>query len=541
VAQRTVLARCGRATIHRVPEVIDRGRRAEQDSGSSAAQVDADDAVPYGTRLAQLAEERGDATAVTLVAEDGGERQFGWQELEDRSNQLARVFVSGGPTMGQPVAICLKNSVEHLLAGFAGWKVGAVVVPIRWDLPQWERDRVMAVLRPALVIDTDSRSLFEESESESSDPLPEVTSPRGWGVCSSGSTGTPKVIMQKGPALYPVSTADTSAVVDSYGPMDPDQRVLCPAPMYHTNGFTAFRTLLHGDPIVLMERFRAELALDLVERHRITGFIAATPMLQRMAQVADIDDRDLSSLSWVQQGAAPLPRWLGERWIGLVGAEHFYMTYGSSEQIGIVACRGDEWLAHPGTVGRGMGETEVRIVGPDGDTLCSGEVGGIFLRSPTGPLATYVGDDVAPMEETADGFHSVGDLGRMDDDGYLYMVDRRVDMIVTGAANVYPAEVEAALSEHPDIVDVVVVGLRDPEWGRRVHAIVQPADPSLEPASVIAFAKERLAPYKVPKSVEFVESIPRTEATKFNRAALVAEREGPEDDEGPEDSGGSPV
>ena len=102
-----------------------------------------------------------------------------------------------------------------------------------------------------------------------------------------------------------------------------------------------------------MERFRAELALDLVERHRITGFIAATPMLQRMAQVPDIDERDLSSLSWVQQGAAPLPQWLGHRWIDLVGAEHFYMSYGSSEQIGLVVCRGDEWLDHPGHRGPG--------------------------------------------------------------------------------------------------------------------------------------------------------------------------------------------
>ncbi len=499
----------------------------------SADPIDADGPLPYGTRLARVAETRGDATAVTLVAEDGGERTVSWRELDRRSTQLARVFASRGLGIGEPVAICLRNSVEHLLAGFAGWKVGAVVVPMRWDLPAWERDRLMAVLRPALTVDADALPLFEESAGESSDPLPDTVPPRGWGVCSSGSTGTPKVIMQKAPALYDPTTAFTSAVVASYGPMDPDQRVLCPAPMYHTNGFTAFRTLLHGDPIVLMERFTAELALDLVERHRITGFIAATPMLQRMAQVTDIDDRDLSSLGWVQQGAATLPLWLGRRWIDLVGAERFYMSYGSSEQIGLVVCRGDEWLAHPGTLGTGMNGTEVRIVGTDGATLPPREVGGIFLRSPTGPQAGYVGDDVAPMEETGDGYHSVGDLGWVDEDGYLYMVDRRVDMIVTGAANVYPAEVEAALSEHPGIVDVVIIGLADPEWGRRVHAIVQPVEPTLEPASVIAYAKERLAPYKAPKSVEFVDSIPRTEATKFNRAALVAEREGSGD-------GGSP-
>jgi bile acid-coenzyme A ligase len=132
------------------------------------------------------------------------------------------------------------------------------------------------------------------------------------------------------------------------------------------------------------------------------------------------------------------------------------------------------------------------------------------------------------MDTATDGFTSVGDLGWLDEDGFLYMADRRVDMIVTGAVNVFPAEVEAALSEHPGIADVVVVGLRDAEWGRRVHAIVQASDPALGADGVIAFARERLAPYKVPKSVEFIEAIPRSEAMKFNRAALVEERDGPE-------------
>ena len=131
------------------------------------------------------------------------------------------------------------------------------------------------------------------------------------------------------------------------------------------------------------------------------------------------------------------------------------------------------------------------------------------------------------MDTTDDGFASVGDMGWLDEDGFLYMADRRVDMIVTGGVNVFPAEVEAALSEHPTIGDVVIVGLSDETWGRRVHAIVAPLDDSLDVDSVITFARDRLAPYKVPKTVEFVSSIPRSEAMKFNRAALVAEREDP--------------
>ena len=137
-----------------------------------AEESEADEAIPYGTRLAQLADERGGATAVTLVAEDGGERNVSWEELDRGSNQLARVFASRGLGVGEPLAICLKNSVEHLVAGFAGWKVGAVVVPIRWDLPDWERDRLMAVLRPALAVDVGTQALFEEGADESPSPCP---------------------------------------------------------------------------------------------------------------------------------------------------------------------------------------------------------------------------------------------------------------------------------------------------------------------------------------------------------------------------------
>lgn len=491
-----------------------------------SAMAAVEEGIPYGTRLHQVAAEGGDARAVLFVAEDGTEQALTWREIDTRATQLAHVFAARGLGVGDRLAVCLRNSPEHLLSCFAGWQVGATVVPVRWDLPAWELDRLLAVLQPALIVDADHLDLLEESRSRPTTVLPEVTSPQGWGVCSSGSTGTPKVIVQKGPAVFLPSTAVTSSVVASYGPMAEEQLVLCPAPLYHTNGFTAFRTLLGGDPVVLLERFKAPLVLDLIEAHGITGFIAATPMLQRLAQVPGIGQRDLSSLSWVQQGASPLPLWLGHFWIDRVGPEHFFMSYGSSENIGIVVCRGDEWLAHPGTLGRGMGETEMRILDADGRPLPPGEIGGIYLRTPTGPLAMYVGKDVAPMDATDDGFTSVGDLGWIDDDGFLYMADRRVDMIVSGGVNVFPAEVEAALSEHPGIADVVVIGLSDPDWGRRVHAVVQASDPALEGDSVMSFARERLAPYKVPKTVEFVASIPRSEAMKFNRAALVEEREG---------------
>jgi bile acid-coenzyme A ligase len=495
--------------------------------------VPADEGVPFGTKIHEVAEKDPDGVGVIFAAEDGSERAITWREIDDRSTQLARVLSQRGIEVGEYLAVCLRNSPEHLMACFAGWKVGAVVVPMRWDLPEWERGRVLATLAPRLIIDADHADLFDESLSASTEPLPEAISPHGWAMCSSGSTGTPKVIVVTNPGVY-LEGARTSTVVEAFGPLPQPQRVLVPAPLYHTNGFTTFRNLMSGVQVVLLERFNAPRILDLIEAHRITGFIGATPMLQRLAQVPGIEDRDLSSIDWVQQGASPLPVWLGRRWCELVGAEHFFLSYGATEGHGLAVCRGDEWLEHPGTLGRGFLDTEIEILGADGHELPSGQVGSIYMRTPTGPAASYVGDNVAPMPRTDDGFVTVGDMGWLDDEGFLYMADRRVDMIVTGAVNVFPAEVESALSEHPGIADVVVVGLRDPEWGRRVHAIVQAEDPSRPPEvdEVIGFAKERLAAYKVPKTVEFVSALPRSDAMKLSRAALVAERDGSEPDPG---------
>jgi bile acid-coenzyme A ligase len=489
-----------------------------------------EEGIPHGTRIEQVADEHPGEIGLVFAAEDGSVRQLTYEEIDVRSTQLAHLLVDRGLGVGDFLAVCLRNSPEHLIACFAGWKAGAGVVPMRWDLPEWELQRLRAVLGPKVSIDQSTLHLLDESDRASTERLPEVVPEHGWGVCSSGSTGSPKVIVQKTPALY-FPSQPSNTVVEHFNPLPKPQRVLVPAPLYHTNGFTAVRNLMAGDQVVLLERFNAPRIYDLVEELAVTGFIAATPMLQRLAQVPGFERRDFSSLDWVQQGASLLPIWLGRLWAELLGPERFYLSYGSSENAGLVVCRGDEWMARPGTLGRGLPPTEVKILAADGEELAPGEVGGIYMRIPGGPGAMYVGD-VPPMPSTPDGFYTVGDLGWLDEDGYLFMADRRTDMIVSGAANVFPAEVEAALSEHPGIEDVVVIGLRDPKWGRRVHAVVVPRPDAdgLDADDVIAFARQRLAAYKIPKSVEFVEVIPRSEAMKINRAQLVAEREDPEDD-----------
>ena len=196
-------------------------------------------------------------------------------------------------------------------------------------------------------------------------------------------------------------------------------------------------------------------------------------MLQRIADLPGVDDRDLSSIEWIMQGAAPMPPSLVHRWAALIGAEKIIMAYGSTEALGLTVLDGVEWLQHEGSVGRGFAGAELRILDDDGNEVPPGELGNIFIRSPNYRGAT-VPRCGATVEHDADGFGTVGDMGYVDDDGYLYLVDRRVDLIITGGANVFPAEVEASLIDHPKIADVVVIGLKDAEWGRRVHAIIEP-------------------------------------------------------------------
>lgn len=474
--------------------------------------------------MRDLAAAHPDTPALVLVRPDRSEDVTTWRDLDRRTEQLARTLADRGVGSGDRIAIELLNSTELMQLVFAAWKIGAVPVPVRWDLPAWERDRLLDVVDGKLSIRPDDiPALMSDADTQSTDPLPDVIGMQSNGICSSGSTGTPKVIMTDRPTVWVESMS--APFGSNWMPIRRPQRMLGLAPLYHTNGFSCFTMMLGGDTIVLLQKFDAELVVDLIERHRITTFTATPTMLQRIARVPGIDKRDLSSIEFILQGAAVLPPSVAQAWFDLIGPERVVMAYGMSEQLGLTALRGDEWLAHPGSVGRGFRDTEVRIIGPDGAVQGPGEIGEIYLRSPHTGAYSYLGE--APLlPRTDDGFASAGDLGYVDDEGYLYIADRRVDLILSGGANVYPAEVESALADHPAIADVVVIGLPDPEWGQRVHAIIAPTDRDAAPTpdDVIAYAKDRLAAYKVPKTVEFVAEIPRTAATKVSRSALRAER-----------------
>lgn len=501
--------------------------------GAPPGETAPDEGVPFGEQLRRRAAAAPDEAGLILVSSTdkdvGRDTVFTLNQLEHNANQWARALIAYGIGTGDLVGIAVPNSIELILTALAAWKVGAVPVPMRWDLPDWERSRLLATLGAALVVDENNRAELAGAAAGQSDaPLPwseETLSPMLNGICSSGSTGLPKIIVNTRPAAWTPASSEPFAA--HWAPVPRPQTILVPGPMYHTNGFNPIVYLLGGDRLVVLEKFDAATVLDVIEHHRITTFTATPTMLARIAAVPDIDRRDLSSVRWIMQGAAAMPPELLHRWFELLSPEQIVMAYGMTENLGLTALRGDEWLDHPGSVGRGFRDTEIRILDEHGAALPSGEVGEIFLRAPMNHAYRYLGGS-APPPPTPEGFRSAGDLGHLDADGYLYIADRRSDMIVTGGANVFPAEVENALIAHPGIADVVVLGLTDPEWGRRVHAVVQRADgyQALTTEDIVGYAKTRLARYKVPKTIEFVSEIPRTAATKVNRAAMSEARGG---------------
>ncbi|MCX4831227.1 AMP-binding protein [Streptomyces sp. NBC_01016] len=460
------------------------------------------------------------------IALDGSESAFTWRELDRRSDQLAGALAARGLRDGDRLSLALRNSPQLILGVFAAWKLGAVPVPVRWDLPAWELERLREVVRARVHLGADDLPWIDATMAAHVPTLPyDIMSPYAHGICSSGSTGTPKVILTARPAVH--APAFSTPLMQSWTPVPRPQTILVLAPMYHANGFTALFGLFDGDQLVVMEKFDATRVVSAVEGHGVTTFTATPTMLQRIADLSGIDDRDLTSLEWILQGAAPMPPALVHRWADLIGAERIVMAYGMTEGLGITALRADEWMTHQGSVGRPLRATELRILDADGKEVPVGGTGDIYLRSPRYHGYEYLGD--APgLKTTPDGFQTAGDVGYLDADGYLYLLDRRVDIIISGGANVFPAEVEAALIDHPAIADVVVIGLRDPDWGRRVHALIEPRDPAAPPTheEVVAYARSRLAAYKLPKTTEFVDVMPRSAATKVNRGALVAARGG---------------
>lgn len=482
----------------------------------------------FGRRVADLAGEHPDKPAIIFMPVDGDEQIVTWRELDRRSNQLARMLAQRGVHEGTTVVIGLWNSHEHILLTTAAWKLGALALPLRAILPKPERDGILDLARPSLVCadwdDVPYPTLRPDELAQyayhDAGPLPGDPPHPGKAIASGGSTGRSKIIVDRtaNPCIYGRRASRLGA--------RPGQAQLICAPLYHNSPFlSSYGGLADDHTLVVMERFDAARAVDAIERHRVNYAYMPPIIMRRIIMLEGVRERDFSSIQGIQSSAAPCPIWLKQAWIDLIGPEKVHEVYGSSEGIGATMISGDEWLEHQGSVGRPV-NCELRILDENGHDLPAGEVGEIFMRTldDDGPTFTYVGD--AKIKSTPDGFISIGDLGHVDGDGYLYIADRRTDMIVSGGANVYPAEVEAALYDHPAIGDLAVIGVPDEEWGKRVHAVIEPADAANPPAiaDLDAYVRERLTSYKVPKTYELVSALPRNEAGKIRRSALVDER-----------------
>ncbi len=479
--------------------------------------------IPYGQVFTQRAAEAPDRAALVC-----GSVTWTRAELETRSNRLAHCFRQRGVGVGDLVTIGLPNGPEFVAAVVAAWKCGATPNPLSPRLPEREVAAILELAQPALVIGFDAIDHGFASwpvgaappASTSPTPLGDVVAPRERCLASGGSTGRPKLILLDVPSLY---DPDVPATI-----LTPTGPVLVPGPLYHAAPFGSLtQALLAGERCVVMERFDAAGCLDLVEAHAIEQILFVPTMMHRIARLPEAQRcaRDVSTLRMVLTGSAPCPAWLMRFFIEWLGSDVMHEVYGGTERIGGTHITGAEWLEHPGSVGRPIQTTQCEIRDVEsGTSLPVGEIGEIWFKPVAGRSSTYryVG---AERRDDGAGWESMGDMGRLDADGYLYLADRRTDLILTGGRNVYPAQVELALEEHPHVASSAVIGLPDVDLGQRVHAIVQTTE-AVDDAALLGHLRERLVPYALPRSFERVDEPLRDDAGKVRRFALRAERAG---------------
>lgn len=453
-----------------------------------------------------------------------GDVHLSREEFDTRANRRARMLALAGVGLDDRVMMIMPNCVEVFEWSFALWKIGAIPVPISASTTEAEQRQCFELVEPkaAIGMTASGRVAIELpydqpiDEALSPEPLPDVRGSHWRISMSGGSTGRPKVIVDHTP---PLADPDNGVL---------EQRLdgvhLNTGPLYHSGPYgLSHRGLFVGSHLVSMDRFDPIDTLRFVEQYKVDWLYMVPTMMNRIWRLpaAERERYDLSSLRTVFHMASACPEWLKEAWINWLGPEKIWELYSGAENLGRTVINGVEWLQHRGSVGKVQPGSKLAIFDEDGRTCAPFEIGEIYFKTDGGPDAAfhYIGAEVKSRGE----WQSLGDLGHLDEDGYLYVSDRRTDMIVSGGVNIYPAEVEAALEAHPHIECCVVIGLPDPDLGNRVHAIVQlPADARdhLSDDILRSYLAERLIRYKIPRSFEFVEGPLRDSAGKVRRTAL---------------------
>jgi len=474
-----------------------------------------------GGRLSRLA-----ALFPSRVALVDEHRVWTYADTELAANQFARALASRGVRPSSWVGIMLKNRGEFMLSALAAWKLGAVPVPFSWRLPPQELEATLALASlELLIVEADAErapralplsELLAEARSLDVAPPPDRIN-RPWKIAmSGGSTGRPKLIIAD-------TTAPTAPSVRAIYRMRPSGTALIASPLYFNGPFVyATLQLIAGGTVVIRPRFDPVDFLRSLNDHKVNWTFAVPTMLNRVMALEPALRAavDLTPLEVVMHSAAPMPTWLKRQVIDWLGPERVLEFYGATE-VRATTIWGDEWLTRPGSVGRPLPGHRIEIRDDAGVKLPAGSIGEIWIAPPGGPAYSYRGAE-ARIE---DGYCSVGDLGWLDEDGYLYIADRRADLIITGGINVYPAEVEAAILEHPSVVDACVIGLPDREYGQIVHAIVELKSNALPDSPLLlAHCRQRLATFKLPRSFEFIPALPREVTGKLRRSALRDDR-----------------
>ncbi len=493
-----------------------------------------------------------------------GQRRLPLAQVKARAARLA----SGLEQMGihQPgdrYAIVMRNETGFLEANLAASVIGAVPVPVNWhwtgtDLRHLLGDCGAKVviahtdLLPAVEAHKPEDAAIIEAEvppevceayhlgavtlsgrypstaeliERSAPPSASVVSPPMAIIYTSGTTGLAKGILRD--PVAPEKAAELATFTRFLMQFEPGGTTLFPAPLYHTapNVAVTFAAAM-GLNMVIMPRFDAEGFLRLVEEYRVTTVQMVPTMFLRLLQLpADVRTRyDLSSLEAIVHAAAPCPPDVKRAmidWLGPIISEY----YGGSEGGAWVYCTSEEWLAHPGTVGRPVAGMAIRVVGPDGREVRAGETGVVYGRSLSAwPDFTYIGGDEKRRSiDLGDGFITVGDVGRVDEDGFLYLSDRLNDMVISGGVNIYPAEIEACILGLGGVADVAVFGIPDPGLGEALAAHVQllPGADVTED-QVREHVRQNLARYKAPKVVVFEHELPREDSGKLFKRRLKA-------------------
>jgi len=485
-----------------------------------------------------------------VIASDSG-ATLTYRQLDSFANRLARALHAGPVPPGEQVAMCLENRLEYMAVQWGSHYAGAYYTPISTRLTAAEIayiidncaakvvfvsdstiDRVLEAIGEAdstpLLITLDTRrdeATHVDDFIEGQDPTPPADAQDGQDMLySSGTTGYPKGIRPDLPHT-PLGTVNMAAdLLGAFFGFGPDSVYLSPAPHYHASPFKyCFGVTALGGTVVMMPKFDAEGALAAIERYKVTHSQWVPTMFQRMLRLPDETKSryDLSPHQVAIHAAAPCPVPVKHAMIDWWGPI-IHEFYASSEGIGVCHCTSEQWLQRPGTVGRAiMGELQIR--GEQGEILAPGEEGLVCFAG--GRAFSYHGDsDKTGEAYVAENVATVGDVGRVDDEGFLFLTDRKSNMIISGGVNIYPQETENVLAVHPKVADVAVIGVPNEDFGEEVLAVVQLIDPDAAGDDVatelIAFAREHLADVKCPRRIEFRSDLPREPNGKLLKRKL---------------------